>query len=204
MPLHRKKIFHLPSPAPTTIYVRPGYNRVLAEEFEALKLKRVELVKDKVEAHSQGDLRENFGFKAAKDAIRAVDRKMTALDRFVARNAFIEVDPLTWLTKATDTLQLGHVVTIEKEDVQTKRKHRFTFLVTTHGETASDPESGIECLPHNSPLAHAVLGLTVDTPTKVTLPAGDAMVTVRSIRNPTEAELDRLLTAIKPPEIEDY
>ena len=37
------------------------YNRVLAEEFEALKLKRVELVKDKVEAHSQGDLRENFG-----------------------------------------------------------------------------------------------------------------------------------------------
>jgi len=26
---------------------------------------------------------------------------------------------------------------------------------------------------------------------------------VRSIRNPTQAELDRLLTAIKPPEIED-
>ena len=78
MPLHRKKIFRPPSPEPTTIYVRPGYNRVLAEEFEALKLKRVELVKDKVEAHSQGDLRENFGFKAAKDAIRAVDRKMFA------------------------------------------------------------------------------------------------------------------------------
>jgi transcription elongation factor GreA len=73
--------------------VRPGYNRVLAEEFEALKVKRVALVADKVEAHSQGDLRENFGFKAAKDAIRAVDRKMTALDRFVARNTFIEVDP---------------------------------------------------------------------------------------------------------------
>jgi transcription elongation factor GreA len=35
------------------------------------------------------------------------------------------------------------------------------------------------------------------------LPAGEAIVTVRSIRNPTQAELDRLLTAIKPPEIED-
>ncbi len=159
MPLRRKNIFRIPSPDPTTIYVRPGYNRVLAEEFEALKLKRVDLVKDKVEAHSQGDLRENFGFKAAKDAIRAVDRKMTALDRFVARNTFIEVDPATWLTKPTDTLLLGHVATIEKQDVATKRKHRFTFLVTTHGETASDPESGIECLPHNSPLAAAVLGL---------------------------------------------
>lgn len=203
MPLHRKKIFRLPPPAPTTIYVRPGYNRVLAGQFEALKLKRVDLVKDKVEAHSQGDLRENFGFKAAKEAIRAVDRKMTALDRFVARNTFIEVDPATWLAKPTDTLQLGHVAVIEKQDVATKREHRFTFLVTTHGETASDPESGIECLPHNSPLAAAVLGLAANARTKVALPAGEAILTVRSIRNPTQAELDRLLTAIKPPEIED-
>lgn len=202
MPLRRKNIFRIPPPDPTTIYVRPGYNRVLAEEFEALKRKRVELVKDKVEAHSQGDLRENFGFKAAKEAIRAVDRKMTALDRFVARNTFIEVDPATWLAKPTDTLQLGHVAVIEKQDVATKRKHRFTFLVATHGETATDPESGIECLPHNSPLAAAVLGLAANTPATVTLPAGEAILTVRSIRNPTQAELDRLLAEIKPPEIE--
>ena len=203
MPLHRKKIFRPPPPAPTTIYVRPGYNRVLADEFIALKEKRVALVADKVEAHSQGDLRENFGFKAAKDAIRAVDRKMTALDRFVARNTFIEVNPATWLTKPTATLQLGHVAVIEKQDVGTNRKHRFTFLVTTHGETASDPDSGIECLPHNSPLATATLGLAVKASAQVRLPAGEAILTVRSIRNPTAVELDRLLTAIKPPEIED-
>lgn len=127
--------------------MRPGYNRVLAEQFEALKVKRADLVKDKVEAHSQGDLRENFGFKAAKDAIRAVDRKMTALDRFVARNTFFEVDPATWLTKATDTLQLGHVASIEKQDVATSRKHRFTFLVTTHGETAVDPSRALKACP---------------------------------------------------------
>ena len=203
MPLRRKYIFRPPPPAPTTIYVRPGYNRVLAEEFEALKAKRVELVKDKVEAHSQGDLRENFGFKAAKDAIRAVDRKMTALDRFVARNTFIEVDPASWLTKPTDTVQLGHVTRIEKQDSATKRTHRFTFLVTTYGETASDPESGIECLPHTSPLASVLLGLTSGTRTQVTLPAGEAMLAVLSIRNPTQDELDRLLSPIKPPEIEE-
>jgi transcription elongation factor GreA len=203
MPISRKRIFRIAAPAPTTIYVRSGYNRVLAEEFEALKIKRVGLVKDKVEAHSQGDLRENFGFKAAKDAIRAVDRKMTALDRFVARNTFIEVDPATWLTKPTDTLQLGHVTTIQKQDVGTNRKHRFTFLVATHGETATDPESGIECLPHNSPLAAAILGLAANAQAQVTLPAGPAILTVLSIRNPTQAELDRLLMAIKPPEIED-
>ncbi len=203
MPLARKRIFRPPPPEPTTIYVRPGYNRVLAEQFEALKVKRVGLVKDKVEAHSQGDLRENFGFKAAKDAIRAVDRKMTALDRFVARNTFIEVDPATWVTKPTATLLLGHVATIQKQDVGTARKHRFTFLITTHGETATDPESGIECLPHNSPLATAVLGLAAGAQNQVALPAGQAILTVLAIRNPTQAELERLLTAIKPPEIEE-
>jgi transcription elongation factor GreA len=203
MPISRKRIFRSAAPQPTTIYVRSGYNRVLAEEFEALKVKRVGLVKDKVEAHSQGDLRENFGFKAAKEAIRAVDHKMSALDRFVARNTFIEVDPATWLTKPTATLQLGHVTAIEKQDVATNRKHRFTFLVATHGETASDPESGIECLPHNSPLATAALGLTANAHVKVTLPAGEAILTVLSIRNPTPAELERLLTVIKPPEVED-
>ncbi|HWL15688.1 MAG TPA: GreA/GreB family elongation factor [Opitutus sp.] len=202
MPLRRKHIYRPPPPAPTTIYVRPGYNRVLAEEFEALKVKRVELVQDKIEAHSQGDLRENFGFKAAKEAIRAVDRKMTALDRFVARNTFIEVDPATWLTKPTDTLQLGHVTRIEKQDVATKRIHRFTFLVTTYGETATDPDSGIECLPHNSPLATALLGLAAGAQTQVTLPAGESILKVLSIRNPTPDELDRLLMPIKPPEIE--
>lgn len=203
MPLSRKRIFHIAPPAPRTIYVRHGYNRVLAEEFEALKVKRVALVADKVEAHSQGDLRENFGFKAAKEAIRAVDRKMTALDRFVARNTFIEVDPASWLTKPTDTLQLGHVTTIEKKDVVTNRKHRFTFLVATYGETASDPDLGIECLPHNSPLATALLGATVGAQLQVTLPAGQSVLTVLSIRNPTQAELDRLLMEIKPPEVDE-
>jgi transcription elongation factor GreA len=203
MPTRRKPILRPPPPPPSTIYVRPGYNRVLAEEFEALKVKRVALVQDKVEAHSQGDLRENFGFKAAKDAIRAVDRKMTALDRFVARNTFVQVDPSTWLTKPTATLQLGHVTTIDKQDVATPRKHRFTFLVTTYGETASDPESGLECLPHNSPLAAAVLGLAAGAQTQVRLPAGDSILTVRSIRNPTQAELDRLLMPIRAPELED-
>jgi transcription elongation factor GreA len=203
MPLRRKKLFNVAPPAPTTIYVRHGYNRLLAEEFEALKIKRVGLVQDKVEAHSQGDLRENFGFKAAKDAIRAVDRKMFALDRFVARNTFIEVDPTTWLTKPTNFVQLGHVITLEKQDVATKRTHRFTFLVATYGETAVDPESGIECLPHNSPLAVAVLGLAAGAEAQVRLPAGEAILNVRSIRNPNQAELDRLLMTIKPPEIED-
>jgi transcription elongation factor GreA len=48
-----------------------------------------------------------------------------------------------------------------------------------------------------------VLGLAANAPTRVTLPAGEAILTVVSIRNPTRAELERLLTAIKPPEIED-
>jgi transcription elongation factor GreA len=201
-PPRRKNIFRIAPPPPMVIYVRRGFGRVLAEEFAALKVKRAALVEDKIEAHSQGDLRENFGFKAAKDAIRAVDRKMDELDRFSRRNTFIEVDPATWLTKPADFVQLGHVIRIEKEDAGTKRKHRFTFLVATYGETRTDPESDIECLPHNSPLAAALLGLAVGKPAQVALPAGPVVLTVLSIRNPTQAELDRLLMEIKPPETE--
>lgn len=185
-----------------TIYVRAGFLRALTEEFEALKVKRAALVEDKMEAHSQGDLRENFGFKAAKDAIRAVDRKMDELDRFYRRNTFIEVDPAAWLTKPTDFVQLGHVIRIEKQDVGAKRKDSFKFLVATYGETATDEQTGIECLPHNSPLAAALLGLEVGKPAQVQLPAGPSVLTVVSIRNPTPAELDRLLSPIKAPEME--
>lgn len=201
-PPRRKNIFRLAPPPPMTIYVRSGFLRVLTEEFEALKVKRAALVEDKVEAHSQGDLRENFGFKAAKDAIRAVDRKMDDLDRFYRRNTFIEVDPAAWLTKPTDFVQLGHVIKIEKQDVGARRKDSFKFLVATYGETATDPDTNIECLPHSSPLAAVLLGLKVNTPTQVQLPAGPSMLTVLSIRNPTQAELDRLLAPIKAPEIE--
>ena len=35
------------------------------------------------------------------------------------------------------------------------------------------------------------------------LPAGESILTILSIRNPTPAELDRLLTVIQPPEIDD-
>ena len=48
-----------------------------------------------------------------------------------------------------------------------------------------------------------MLGLAANAPIKVMLPAGEAILTVRSIRNPTRTELDRLLTVIKPPEVED-
>ena len=202
-PPRRKNIFRIAPPPPMTIYVRSGFLRVLTEEFEALKVKRAALVEDKVQAHSQGDLRENFGFKAAKDAIRAVDRKMDELDRFYRRNTFIEVDPAAWLAKPSDFVQLGHVVRVEKADPGAKQKHRFTFLVATYGETATDSESDIECLPHNSPLATVLLGLVAGKPAQVNLPAGPSTLTVLSIRNPTQAELDRLLMPIKPPEIED-
>jgi len=49
----------------------------------------------------------------------------------------------------------------------------------------------------------AVLGLVPGVQTRVTLPAGEALLTVLSLRNPTQAELDRLLMPIKAPEIEE-
>jgi transcription elongation factor GreA len=47
-----------------------------------------------------------------------------------------------------------------------------------------------------------MLGLEPNAPAKVTLPAGEATLTLLSIRNPTQAEIDTLLAEIKPPEID--
>jgi len=47
-----------------------------------------------------------------------------------------------------------------------------------------------------------VLGLSAGAHAKATLPAGETILTVLAIRNPTRAELERLLTEIKPPEVE--
>jgi transcription elongation factor GreA len=123
---------------------------------------------------------------------------MHAIDRFVVNNTFIEVDLSTWLTKATDALHLGHITVVEKQDLLSKKKHRFSFLIATYGDTTTDPDSGIECLPHNAPLAAAIIGLRPLTPTRVRLPAGEALLTLLSIRNPTPEELQRLLPPLAP------
>lgn len=85
------------------------------------------------------------------------------------------------------------------------RSHEFGrhHPLAAYGETATDPESGIECLPHNSPLVAVLLGLAAGKPAEVKLPAGPSILTVISIRNPSPAELARLLAAIKSPEIEN-
>ncbi len=48
----------------------------------------------------------------------------------------------------------------------------------------SDPESDIECLPHNSLLAAVLLGLAAGKPAQVNLPAGPAVLTVLSDPQP--------------------
>ena len=81
-------------------------------------------------------------------------------------------NPETVLCLAGLELFLGHLRFAEREHSKAKRWHRFTLRVATYGETPENPETGIECRPHNSPLAAARLGLKVDTPSPVTLPAG--------------------------------
>jgi len=41
------------------------------------------------------------------------------------------------------------------------------------------------------------MGLAAQCPTKVRLPAGESIITILSIRNPTQAELDSLLQPIE-------
>ena len=90
-----------------------------------------------------------------------------------------------------------------RSDIGKRHTHQraFQFLKSSrNGRTRADSNA---CLPHTSPLATVVLGLAAGTEIEATLPAGEALLKVLSIRNPTQAELDRLLMPMKPPEIEE-
>ena len=75
--------------------VRPS-GHTLTEEFEALKVKRAALVEDKMEAHSQGDLRENFGFKAAKEVFAAHEAKSPEFKKIHQDMRAFQRDQILW------------------------------------------------------------------------------------------------------------
>ena len=75
-------------------------------------------------------------------------------------------------------------------------------LVPDIRKLVEEEDSSIRPVLNALPVFHS-FGLTAGTQVKVALPAGESLLTVVSIRNPTREELDRLLREIKPPEFDE-
>ncbi|MFA5128294.1 MAG: GreA/GreB family elongation factor [Patescibacteria group bacterium] len=92
-----------------------------------------------------GDFSENAGYQSAKGKLRALNEKIMNYEGELRRALIIKPD------KQTDTVQLGHTVTVS---VGGKQK---TYQILGSRET--NPQKGI--ISHNSPLGEKLIGQSV-------------------------------------------
>jgi len=142
------------------------------EKFIELKRKLENLKKSVIPAADEvrrtaamGDLSENAAYQVAKGKLRGINERILELDAHLKHAVIIQT------IKNTETLQLGHTVTIEMEG----KKHSYLML----GSTESDPLKGI--ISHNSPIGSALMGHKVGDKVKVRLKSKEIECTIISI-----------------------
>jgi transcription elongation GreA/GreB family factor len=157
-------------------------------EFDHLVAKEIpQNLRDINIAKEQGDLRENAGFKAAKDHQRVLQSRRVEMERDLARARGTEFE-----NPNTAQVSIGTVVTVRHEDGSAET---FTIL----GAWDSAPDHGI--VSYKAGIGQALLGsaqgATVELPAET---GGARKATVESIRSFTDFELlKKLHTFVEPP-----
>lgn len=113
----------------------------LKKELEILKKKKLQAMDDVSRLAELGDFSENAAYQFAKGRLRGIN---SAIERIQKQIDHAEIIP----QKPTDTVQLGHKVTVE---VNGKQK---TFQIL--GSTEVNPDRGI--ISQHSPIGSALLG----------------------------------------------
>src|SRR3989338_9246516 len=89
-----------------------------------------------------GDFSENVEYQLAKGKLRGINNAILRLEAQLNRAEIIKPQ------RQTDTIQIGHTVTIETSD----RQKAYQIL----GSSETDPQKGI--ISHNSPIGAALVG----------------------------------------------
>jgi len=135
-------------------------------------------------AKEQGDLRENAGFKAAKEHQRVLQRRRAEMehDLVIARGTNFE-------TPSTSTVSIGTVVTVKNEDGS---KETFSIL----GAWDSAPDLGI--VSYKAGVGQALLGAAEGATLELPGEHGTRMATIESIKAFTDLELLRSKVHVIP------
>jgi len=119
------------------------------EKFDEMKNKLANLKKILPSAaievkrlSEMGDFSENAAYQMAKARLRGINDNILLIEEHLKHAVIITPD------KNTETLQIGHSVTIHIEDKQ------ITYLIL--GSSEVDPAKGV--ISHNSPLGSALIG----------------------------------------------
>jgi transcription elongation factor GreA len=139
------------------IYLTREGRAKMLEELETLKnVRKPETTNELVRAREHGDLKENFEYHAAKEALGNIMRRIGELESKLSRVRLIEDQGLD-----VNTIFIGAKVTVKDEDGDTSQ---YTIVDTEE----SDPAAGKISV--QSPLAQGLMGHKVGETVKITLP----------------------------------
>ncbi|MFA6254660.1 MAG: GreA/GreB family elongation factor [Patescibacteria group bacterium] len=134
------------------------------DKLAKLKASQPEAAREVKRLSEMGDLSENAAYQMAKGHLRSINQRILELEDYLHHAVIIKPN------KNTDTVQLGHKVTIETAGKQK------TYLILGSSET--DPSQGI--ISRNSPIGSAILGHKVgDT---IRIKAKDAVIEYKVIK----------------------
>lgn len=132
------------------------FERLQAELEEMTTVKRAEIAQKIESARSEGDLRENGGYQAAREEQSKMEGRIIELTHLL-ENAHVSEPP------STDVVAPGNVITA------TIAGEEERFLI---GSREQADLVNVEVYPENAPLGQAIMGLKVGDKTKFQAPNG--------------------------------
>ena len=134
---------------------------------ERLKKSRPKLGDEVKRLAEMGDFSENAAYQIAKGRLRGLNRRLDETQYLISHGIIIQHSD-------SDTVQLGHRVTVETEG----RQKTYQIL----GSTETDPTRGV--ISHHSPLGAALLGKRAGEKARVQLSNKTVIYTIVDIAQP--------------------
>ena len=152
----------------------------MEEEIEYRKLVvRKEALEDVKVARAQGDLSENFEYKAAKQFKNENERRIRYLEKMIKTAVIISED------SAEDEVGINNTVTVYFEEDDEEEVYRIVTTVRSNSQK--------NLISNESPLGKALLGHKVGDKVEVTVnDSYSYVVEIRKIENTVDEENDKI------------
>lgn len=154
---------------PISFLTQDAYDRLSAELEHLTTTGRDEIAKKIEEARSEGDLRENGGYHAAKDEQAKIEARISTLTQLL-RTATVSEAPVS-----RGVVEPGLLITATIAGDE-------TVFILGNREIAGDTDTAVYS--EQSPLGSAIIGLKVGESTSYKAPNGkDITVTINKVDN---------------------
>lgn len=136
---------------------RRGYNKLLEEHTKLVRIDRPDIIRKIAEARSNGDLRENAEFHAAKEQQSYIESRIQLIEDRIARSEIAN-------DRHPDTDEVTFGSRLRVLDLSDRQVEHYTLV----GPAEADPGAGTISV--GSPIARALMGkragdiVEIDTP----------------------------------------